>query len=199
MNREDFVKRFEESKERALSVELEKFENKHSVGLETLVNKFLADAYSSYDTKEKFILNILLTTVILPGEWKKLDYDPYEKRYAYDDSVEFKKEIVDVKKETYVWYERTCEKTIYNEYGYLHDVLKVFVKELLIKKGYFIIEKLEPAYSSGAYCQDSYKYLEVYYDEQIYKYEYQGISTDVKAMIKEVERLLVVIKEENKI
>ena len=199
MNREDFAKRFEESKGRALSVELEKFENKHSVGLETLVNKFLADAYSSYDTKEKLRLSTLLTVVIPPGEWKELDYHPYGERYIYDSSIEFKEEIVDVKKETSIWYERTCKETTYSKYWHLHGVLKLFVKELLTKKGYFIIEKLKPSYSNGDYHEDSYEYLEVYYDEQVYKYEYQGISTDVKAMIKEIERLLVVIKEENKI
>ena len=202
MNREDFAKRFEESKGRALSVELEKFENKHSVGLETLVNKFLAEAYSSYDTKEKFVLNTLLTTEIPPSEWKEIDEDEYRDSIFHviiDDKNEQKREVIDEKKEISKYYERTAKKTIYNGYSNLHDILKMFVKELLSKKGYFIIEKLEPRYTSTYYDRAAYEYLEVYYDEQIYKYEYQGINTDVKAMIKEVERLLIAIKEENKI
>lgn len=195
MNREDFVKRFEESKGRALSVELEKFEKKNGEGLETLINKFLANAYNSYDTNEKLNLNILLTTVIPAGKWEKLDYNPYGDMYAYDSDTEYKEDVIDAKKEISVWYERTVKSEAYKKYNGLHDVLKMFVKELLVEKGYFIIEKLEPAYEGINYDRDSYKYLEVYYDEQIYKYEYQGVNSDVKAMIKEIERLLVVIKE----
>ena len=167
MDREDFVKRFEESKGRALSVELEKFEKENGESLETLVNKFLANAYNSYNTNEKFVLNVLLTTEIPPSEWKEINKDEYRNSIRFVklyDENEQKREVIDEKKEISKYYERTAKKTIYNNYGDLHDILKIFVKELLSKKGYFVIEKLEPEYTSAYYDRSAYKYLEVYYD-----------------------------------
>ncbi len=66
-----------------------------------------------------------------------------------------------------------------------------------MQKGYFIIEKVEPPYGGSGYYESSYKYLEVYYNEQTYKDEYRGYSHDIKALVKEVERLLVAVKGNN--